>query len=44
MSLHWTLIAGFLYAEIALILVLLLPFISNRAWNKVFNKIFDNLT
>ena len=27
MSLHWTLIAGFLYAEIGFVLVLLVPFI-----------------
>ena len=35
MSLHWTLIAGFLYAEIAFIALLLLPFISNKTWHKV---------
>ena len=40
MSLHWTLIAGFLYAEIAVILLLLLPFVSNRAWNKLFKSKF----
>jgi B-cell receptor-associated protein 31 len=40
MSLHWTLIAGFLYAEIATILVLLIPFVSNRAWNKLFKSSF----
>jgi len=36
MSIHWTLIAGFLYAEIGAILLLLVPFISTRMWNKVF--------
>ncbi len=40
MSLHWTLIAGFLYAEIAVILLLLLPFLSNRTWNKLFKSRF----
>jgi len=40
MSLHWTLIAGFLYGEIALLLILLLPFISNRTWNKFFRSKF----
>ncbi len=35
MSLHWTIIAGFLYAEIGFMLVLLLPFISTRMWHKV---------
>jgi hypothetical protein len=30
MSIHWTLIAGFLYAEIGIILLLLVPFISTR--------------
>ena len=30
MSIHWTLIAGFLYAEIGVILLLLVPFISTR--------------
>lgn len=30
MSLHWTLIAGFLYCEIATLFLLLLPFISTR--------------
>ena len=40
MSLHWTLIAGFLYAEIAFILILLLPFISPKTWNKLFKSRF----
>jgi len=38
MSLHWTLIAGFLYAEIGALLVLLVPFISPRTWNKLFKS------
>lgn len=40
MSLHWTIIAGFLYAEIAAILLLLLPFFSNKTWNKLFRSRF----
>merc|ERR1712096_27360 len=33
-------IAGFLYAEIGVILLLLVPFISTRMWNKVFKSRF----
>jgi len=40
MSLHWTLIAGFLYAEIAVVLILLIPFISNKTWRKLFKSRF----
>jgi len=40
MSIHWTLIAGFLYAEIGVILLLLVPFISTRTWNTVFKSRF----
>jgi B-cell receptor-associated protein 31 len=40
MSLHWTLIAGFLYAEIAFIALLLIPFISNKTWHKMFKSRF----
>jgi len=40
MSIHWTLIAGFLYAEIGVVLLLLVPFISTRMWNKVFKSRF----
>ncbi len=40
MSLHWTLIAGFLYAEIGVILLLLVPFVSTRTWNKLFKSKF----
>jgi len=40
MSLHWTLIAGFLYAEIAALALLLLPFISNKMWHKLFKSRF----
>jgi len=40
MSIHWTLIAGFLYAEIGAILLLLVPFISTSMWNKVFKSRF----
>ena len=30
MSLHWTLVAGFLYMEIGVILLLRVPFISSK--------------
>lgn len=40
MSLHWTLIAGFLYAEIVVVLLFLVPFISNKAWSKLFKSRF----
>lgn len=40
MSLHWTIIAGFLYCEIAVCLILLIPFISARVWNKLFKSRF----
>jgi len=40
MSLHWTLIAGFLYAEIGTVLLLMIPFISSRAWHTFFKSRF----
>lgn len=40
MSLQWTLIAGFLYAEIVFVVFLLLPFISPSRWNKVIKSRF----
>jgi len=40
MSLHWTLIAGCLYLEIAIVLLLLIPFISNKVWSKLFKSRF----
>nr|XP_016994175.2 B-cell receptor-associated protein 31 isoform X1 [Drosophila takahashii] len=40
MSLVWTLIAGFLYAEIALVLLLVLPVISAYKWNRLFKSKF----
>lgn len=40
MSLHWTLIAGFLYAEIVAVLLLLVPLVSARTWNKLFKSRF----
>nr|ACO11484.1 B-cell receptor-associated protein 31 [Caligus rogercresseyi] len=40
MSLHWSLIAGFLYLEIGVIALLLFPFISPRVWNKFFKSKF----
>lgn len=40
MSLQWTLIAGFLYTEIAIVLLLVLPVASARRWNKLFKSKF----
>jgi len=40
MSLHWTLIAGFLYAEIVAVLLLMVPLISTRAWHTFFKSRF----
>jgi len=40
MSLHWTLIAGFLYGEIAVLGLLLFPFISTRRWHQLFKSRF----
>lgn len=40
MSLVWTLIAGFLYAEIALVLLLVLPVASPYKWNRFFKSKF----
>jgi len=40
MSLVWTLIAGFLYAEIALVLLLVLPVASPYKWNRLFKSKF----
>lgn len=38
MSIHWTLVAGFLYIEIGIILLLLVPFISSRMWTRVLRS------
>lgn len=40
MSLHWTLIAGFLYIEIAIVLLLVLPIFSPQRWNRILNSNF----
>lgn len=40
MSLQWTLIAGFLYAEIAVVLLLVLPVASPKRWNNLFKSRF----
>ncbi|XP_027745903.1 B-cell receptor-associated protein 29 [Empidonax traillii] len=36
MTFQWTAVAGFLYGEIAVVLVLCLPFISPLRWQKIF--------
>ena len=40
MSLQWTLVAAFLYAELALVVLLLLPFISDRFWSMILRISF----
>ncbi|KAG5683913.1 hypothetical protein PVAND_013171 [Polypedilum vanderplanki] len=40
MSLTWTLIAGFLYAEVAVVLLLVLPVFSASKWNRFFKSRF----
>jgi len=38
MSLQWSLVAGFLYVEIAVLLIMLLPYISPQRWLKIFRS------
>lgn len=40
MSLQWTLIAGFLYTEIFIVLLLVLPIASPTRWQKFFKSRF----
>ncbi|XP_070492733.1 B-cell receptor-associated protein 31 [Chironomus tepperi] len=40
MSLTWTLIAGFLYSEVAIVLLLVLPVFSASRWNRFFKSRF----
>lgn len=40
MSLQWTFIAAFLYGEIAVVFLLITPFISARWWNSLFKSRF----
>lgn len=40
MSIQWTLVATFLYAEIALVLLFVLPLISARRWNALLKSRF----
>lgn len=40
MSLQWAIIAGFLYVEIAIVLLLVLPVASPRRWNSLFKSRF----
>lgn len=40
MSLQWTLIAGFLYLEIFIVLILVLPVASPKRWQKIFKSRF----
>jgi len=44
MSLHWTLVAGFLYVEIALCLLLCVTYVSNRRWSSIIkSNIFTSI-
>lgn len=40
MSVQWTVIAAFLYLEIAIVLLLVLPIFSPRRWQKIFKSRF----
>lgn len=40
MSLQWTLIAGFLYFEIAIVLLLVLPIATPKRWSNFFKSRF----
>lgn len=40
MSIQWTLVAGVLYFEIVLVVLLLLPFLRPRTWQKFFKSRF----
>lgn len=40
MSVQWTLVATFLYGEIGLVILLLIPFISSKTWQKLFKSRF----
>ncbi|CAG2107700.1 unnamed protein product [Medioppia subpectinata] len=40
MSVQWTLVAVFLYAEIGFVVLLLVPFISSKTWQKFFKSRF----
>lgn len=45
MSIQWTIVASFLYAEMAICVLLMLPFISPSRWRKVFkSRLFNALT
>ncbi|CAL8118757.1 unnamed protein product [Orchesella dallaii] len=44
MSLQWSIVAGFLYSEILVMVILLLPIISPQRWNRLFrSKILHSL-
>ncbi|ODM98038.1 B-cell receptor-associated protein 31 [Orchesella cincta] len=44
MSLQWSIVAGFLYSEIVVLIILLLPIISPQRWNRIFrSKILHSL-
>lgn len=43
MSFQWTVVAGFLYLEIAICLILCLPFIGHKRWHSLFKSNFIGL-
>lgn len=40
MSIQWTLVAGILYVEIFVVVLLLLPFLRPRTWQRFFKSRF----
>uniref|UniRef100_A0A0N4ZN06 Endoplasmic reticulum transmembrane protein n=1 Tax=Parastrongyloides trichosuri TaxID=131310 RepID=A0A0N4ZN06_PARTI len=38
MSIQWTIVAGILYAEVAFVILLVLPWIRPTVWKKIFNS------
>ncbi len=40
MSLQWTIVATFLYAEVGFMCILLLPFVSPTLWQKILKSRF----
>ncbi|XP_060679253.1 B-cell receptor-associated protein 31 [Hemiscyllium ocellatum] len=43
MSLQWTAVAGFLYAEVFALLLMCIPFVSAKRWQKLFRSSLFNL-
>ncbi|XP_078393373.1 B-cell receptor-associated protein 31-like, partial [Cetorhinus maximus] len=43
MSLQWTAVAGFLYAEVFALLLMCIPFVSAKQWQRLFRSGLFNL-